>query len=147
MLQNLEINNRTPITIQIVERVKFMLRKGELNPGDQLPTVRQLADELRVNFNTVARAYRVLDEEHILSTQQGRGTFVLSGRARMDDSASRLEQLESLAYGFLVESANQGFRPEEVQMIIKPLLQKWLKDRRLTSLADDNYSSADPAEA
>ena len=65
-----------PIYAQIVEQVRDWIAKGQLNPGDQLPTVRQLALELRVNLNTVARAYRILDEAGIISTQRGRGTYI-----------------------------------------------------------------------
>ncbi|HEY5269315.1 MAG TPA: GntR family transcriptional regulator, partial [Anaerolineales bacterium] len=76
---NLEIDFRSgiPIYLQVVERIKERIAGGRLTPGDQLPTVRSLALELRVNFNTIARAYRILDEVGIISTQQGRGTYVI----------------------------------------------------------------------
>jgi GntR family transcriptional regulator len=75
---NLELDFRSgiPIYLQVVDRIKEMIANGRLKPGDQLPTVRALALELRVNFNTVARAYRILDENGIISTQQGRGTYI-----------------------------------------------------------------------
>ena len=69
----------SPIYIQIVEQIRQQVASGELKPDDQLPTVRQLASELRVNFNTIARAYRILDEAGLISTQQGRGTYILEG--------------------------------------------------------------------
>jgi GntR family transcriptional regulator len=77
---NLELDFRSgiPIYLQVVDRIKEMIANGRLKPGDQLPTVRALALELRVNFNTVARAYRILDENGIISTQQGRGTAISS---------------------------------------------------------------------
>ncbi|MCX6034747.1 MAG: GntR family transcriptional regulator, partial [Chloroflexi bacterium] len=77
---NLEIDFRSglPIYLQVVERIKERIAGGRITPGDQLPTVRSLALELRVNFNTVARAYRILDEVGIISTQQGRGTYVMN---------------------------------------------------------------------
>ena len=65
-----------PIYTQIVEQIRGMVANGELRAGIQLPTVRELAAELRVNFNTVARAYRMLDEAGLISTQRGRGTFI-----------------------------------------------------------------------
>ena len=58
----LDFRSGVPIYTQIVEQVRQKVASGELRQGDQLPTVRQLATELRVNFNTVARAYRLLDE-------------------------------------------------------------------------------------
>lgn len=57
--------------------MRRLVQDGSLQPGDQLPTVRILASQLKVNFNTIARAYRILDQEGLISTQQGRGTFVL----------------------------------------------------------------------
>lgn len=74
----LDFRSGIPIYLQVVDRIKEMVANGRLKPGDQLPTVRSLALELRVNFNTVARAYRILDESGIISTQQGRGTYILA---------------------------------------------------------------------
>jgi GntR family transcriptional regulator len=74
---DVDLTDHVPIYIQLMNQVKHMIATGELQPGDQLPTVRQLAADLRINFNTVARAYRLLDEESIISTQHGRGTFIL----------------------------------------------------------------------
>ncbi len=64
VFQNVKLDFRSsvPIYMQIVEQVQQKVAVGELKKYDQLPTVRQLATELRVNFNTVARAYRILDE-------------------------------------------------------------------------------------
>ncbi len=84
LIENIQLDFRshTPIYTQIVEQVKQQVISGVLKPEDQLPTVRALALELRVNFNTVARAYRLLDEAGIISTQQGRGTYILDVRRR-----------------------------------------------------------------
>ena len=69
MTMKLEIDFRSgiPIYLQVVDRIKERLAAGQLKPGDQLPTVRSLALELRVNFNTIARAYRIMDEVLALS--------------------------------------------------------------------------------
>jgi len=77
MMIELDLRSHVPIYVQIVERIEHLVAAGVLQPDDQLPTVRQLAADLRVNFNTIARAYRMLDAAGIISTQQGRGTFVL----------------------------------------------------------------------
>ena len=68
--------SNVPIYLQIVEAVQRLVATGALEPGDQLPTVRQLAVDLRVNPNTVARAYLELDRSGVISSQQGRGTYV-----------------------------------------------------------------------
>ena len=76
LILQIDFRSGLPIYIQIVNQVQAQIAGGILQPGDQLPTVRALAEELRVNFNTVARAYRILDEARIISTQQGRGTYI-----------------------------------------------------------------------
>ena len=72
----IDYSSKTPLAEQITERLRALIRGGILRPGDPLPTVRQLAFQLGVNFNTVARAYRALDAEGMIITWQGRGTFV-----------------------------------------------------------------------
>ena len=81
---SLDFGSSDPIYVQIVNQVREQLTTGELKPGDQLPTVRQLASELRVNFNTIARAYRLLDEAGLISTQRGRGTYLLEHNDECD---------------------------------------------------------------
>ena len=68
--------SRVPLYAQIVEQIQAHIAAGQLTPGDQLPTIRQLAADLRINFNTVVRAYLELEREGLISTQRGRGTFV-----------------------------------------------------------------------
>ena len=63
-----------PLYEQIAHQVLELIEAGVLNPGDQLPTIRELAAKLNINFNTVARAYRMLDQGEIISTQHGRGS-------------------------------------------------------------------------
>ena len=87
MQLSLDLQSKVPIYIQIVEQVKGLVMSGVLRPGEQLPTVREMAADLRINFNTVARAYRMLHEQGVISTQQGRGTYVLS-RASVDKPLS-----------------------------------------------------------
>ena len=69
-----------PIYLQIMDQIRQKVAAGELRQGDQLPTVRQLATDLGVNWNTVARAYRLLDKAGLISTQQGRGTYIWTKR-------------------------------------------------------------------
>lgn len=89
MQLRLDFQDKVPIYTQIVDQVKSLVAGGALRPGDQLPTVRELAADLRINFNTVARAYRLLHEERVLSTQQGRGTYVLGPPPAVEPSQLR----------------------------------------------------------
>src|SRR5512138_3081437 len=72
----LDFRSKQPLAEQLKEAVLQRIYTGEIQPGEQLPTVRLLAAQLGINFNTVARAYRMLDQSGYLTTQQGRGTFV-----------------------------------------------------------------------
>jgi GntR family transcriptional regulator len=110
---SLDLRSDIPIYIQIVEQVRQLVASGVLKPGAQLPTVRALASDLRVNFNTVARAYRLLDEAGIISTQQGRGTYILDGSATEIDEHIRLASLGALARRFLEESSRLGFTAQQ----------------------------------
>lgn len=125
MFTDLDFRSHIPIYVQLVERVKQLIATGGLQPGDQLPTVRQLASELRVNFNTVARAYRLLDESGVISTQQGRGTYVLEAPPPGDAVRLRQRALDGLSRHFLIEAHRMGFEVEEVQANLEALFRLW----------------------
>ena len=129
----LDFRSHIPIYAQIVERIKHLIATEVIQSGDQLPTVRQLASELQVNFNTIARAYRMLDEAGVLSTQQGRGTYVLE--PLLPQRAERLREsvLEELTRSFLDEAARMGFTPDDVERVQAVLIKK----RRSPSARDD----------
>jgi GntR family transcriptional regulator len=111
----LDFRSGQPIYVQIVEQIRQMVGRGELQPGDQLPTVRQLATDLRVNFNTVARAYRLLDEAGLISTQHGRGTYVWE--APSDEVMERLrwQGLEDLMEHCIQEARRLGYSMPEIR--------------------------------
>ena len=113
LIIQIDFRSDTPVTNQIVEQIQRMLASGELKPGDQLPTVRALATELRINFNTVARAYRILDEAGVISTQQGRGTYILEQPPPEISHHLKRESLSALARRYLDESNRLGFNPKE----------------------------------
>ncbi len=121
---DVDLTTHTPIYQQVMSQVKHAIATGELKPGRQLPTVRQLADELDVNFNTIARAYRLLDEERIISTQHGRGTYILKPSSKRDQSSLRREDLETLIKQFLGEAQKLGFSPSELRAQIEEKINK-----------------------
>lgn len=88
-----------------------------------MPTVRSLATQLKVNFNTVARAYRLLDEAGIISTQQGRGTYILSAAA--DNPGSEFKALDELTKKFLNQAAELGVSGGEVLAVFQRNLREW----------------------
>lgn len=119
----LDFRSGLPIYTQIVNQVQSQLANGILKPGDQLPTVRALAEELRVNFNTVARAYRLLDEVHIISTQQGRGTYITEIPPPEVKEKLRHESLEALTERFVSEAFRLGFSEREVSQMVRDSLK------------------------
>lgn len=125
MMINVDLTDHVPIYIQLMNQIKHMIATGELKPGDQLPTVRQLAADLRINFNTVARAYRLLDEENIISTQHGRGTYILEPSSEEESRRMRRKDMVRLMHHFLNDAEALGFSPEEVRDIFNDGLDIW----------------------
>ena len=122
----LDFRSGIPIYIQIADQIKHMIATGELHAGDQLPTVRQLAADLRVNFNTIARVYRSLDEAGIISTQHGRGTFILEPPSEMNGEKLRQQSLARLTCRYLSEARRLGYSPEETREVFEQKWNLWL---------------------
>jgi GntR family transcriptional regulator len=111
---NIDLRSNVPAYVQIIESIQRLAADGTLKSGDQLPTVRQLAADLRVNFNTVARAYRMLDDAGLISTQHGRGTYLVENPTEEARGRLRTEVLENLVHRFLKEMERLDFEHEEV---------------------------------
>ena len=122
---HLDFRSGLPIYIQIMNQIEGQLLGGTLTHGDKLPTVRALASELRVNFNTVARAYRMLDEARIISTQQGRGTYITEMPAPEVTERLRKETLEALARNYIREALRLEFSKKEIGQMVRDQLKDW----------------------
>src|SRR5574342_33377 len=121
----IDFRSGLPIYTQIVNQVQAQVAGGVLKPGDQLPTVRALAEELRVNFNTVARAYRILDEARIISTQQGRGTYITEVPPPKVTEKLRKEALEALTQRYISEAIRLEFSKDEIKETMQEQLKNW----------------------
>lgn len=121
----IDFRSDLPIYTQIVNQVQAQVVSGILEPGDQLPTVRALAEELRVNFNTVARAYRILDEARIISTQQGRGTYITEIPPPKVNEKLRRESLEALTQRYISEAIRLEFSKSEIRQMVSEQLKAW----------------------
>jgi len=121
---SLDFHSGVPIYLQIVEQIQELVLNGELVPGDQLPTVRQLAAEIRVNFNTVARAYRMLDEARLISTQQGRGTYILNLPGTEFKQKIKTASLEVQLKRALQALVKQGYSQEEILAELELILDQ-----------------------
>ncbi len=118
-------DSQVPIYLQIVQDIKHKVAAGILKPGEHLPTVRELAADLRVNPNTVARAYDQLDKDRVITTQQGRGTYV---RERPDqDHLSRMreEHLRSMMETVVARALSMGYTVNQVQEAFGEQLDSW----------------------
>jgi GntR family transcriptional regulator len=115
----LDFRSGIPIFTQIMDQIKQQVVSGMLKPGDQLPTVRALAAELRVNFNTVARAYRLLDETGVISTQHGRGTYILEVPPVEVQESMRNDSMRILTERYLLDATRLGFSVKEIRATIK----------------------------
>ncbi len=128
MQLRLDFHEKEPIYLQIVEQVKSMVASGLLKPGSQLPTVREVAADLRINFNTAARAYRLLHEEGVISTQQGRGTYVLEAPPAAESKRLKRDRLQAMVEGLLEEAKRFGFTPEEVNKVWQDVFHRGMRD-------------------
>jgi GntR family transcriptional regulator len=117
-----------PIYLQIAQQIKTAVAMGRLAPEDPLPSVRQLAVELAVNPNTVARAYLDLEIEGVIYKRQGAGTFV-SGQGVEMSKAERRRVLGELIEKALVEGVNLGLDERELRDAFERVLETILRAR------------------
>jgi GntR family transcriptional regulator len=120
-----------PIYLQIVRQVKYLLASGRLGAGEQLPPVRKLAEQLLVNPNTVARAYRELEAAGLLQTRRGAGVFASAGGsplARREQKRILIERIDML----LSEARQMNFALDEVLELLRQ------RSRRLDSQHEDS---------
>lgn len=111
---SIDASSGVPFYRQIIDRVLLGIAAGQFKPGKRLPTVRQLAIDLRVNPNTVSRAYRELEIRGVVTTQRGTGTFVAAEPSVAEDSAKRLEFLEKFCDEVVSDAGRFGFSLKEL---------------------------------
>jgi GntR family transcriptional regulator len=113
-----------PIYLQIIEQIKRSIALGVLQGGEQLPTVKQLAVDLTVNPNTVARAYRELEREDVIETSPGRGSFVRANGVAQSPKVAAEIAADALDVA-LREAKSVGLGPAELRKIFEFALRRW----------------------
>ena len=113
-LVSIDARDRTPIYAQLDRGLRAAIVTGRLGPGDQLPTVRQLAVELQINANTVARVYAELERDGVLETRRGVGSFVSATPAAARSATEHLKRLRAFVTRVLADAAAAGFTRDEV---------------------------------
>jgi GntR family transcriptional regulator len=109
----LDLAGGTPFYRQIIDQIRFGIASGKLKTGEQLPTVRALAVDLKVNLNTIAKAYKELEILGILDTQQGSGTFINANGIILSDEEKQ-KKIQDICREFLTIAFTYGFSIEEV---------------------------------
>ncbi len=109
-----DASHPTPLYAQLERSIRFAIATGKLSIGDQLPTVRQLAVELRINANTVAKVYAELERSGVVETRRGVGTFVTARPAEAASRKDRDRHLRELADHFIAETHTRGFSIDDV---------------------------------
>ncbi len=111
-----------PFYRQIIDQIKFGIASGNLKIGEQLPTVRSLAVDLKVNLNTVAKAYKELEIQNVLETQQGTGTFIFKTDIQVSEKEknSKLKEIcnqfstIALSYGFTIDNIIEELKKQKI---------------------------------
>jgi GntR family transcriptional regulator len=111
---SIDTRDRTPIYAQLNRALRAAIAAGRLRLGDQLPTVRQLAVDLRINANTVARVYTDLERDGVLETRRGVGSFVRAGPAQARSADEHSRRLKAFVTRMLGDAAAAGFTLEEL---------------------------------
>ncbi len=114
----LDMKSGIPFYRQIIDQVKTAIAAGGLEPGDKLPTVRQLAVELSINPNTVTRAYTELELTGLVETQMGSGTFVGHRNVKQDD-VERRRMLDQICLELLSRASSYGFTLDDIMTNLK----------------------------
>jgi GntR family transcriptional regulator len=113
----------TPIYVQLERAIRAAIATGRLASGGQLPTVRQLAVDLKLNANTVARVYAELERAGVVETRRGIGTFVAAAPPPAPREGRDLE-LRAMAQRWMDEAASRGFTTDDIRRQLNELLPK-----------------------
>ncbi len=114
----LDYSSGVPVYRQIIDQIRFGIASGQLKLGEQLPTVRALAVELKVNLNTVSKAYKELEIKNILETQQGSGTFINQTDYVVLEN-EREDKLKEICVQFSSVALSYGFSLNEIIQELK----------------------------
>jgi GntR family transcriptional regulator len=118
-----------PIYLQIIEQIKRSVALGVLQAGEQLPTVKQLALDLTINPNTVAKAYRDLEREQVIETAAGRGSFVRGGS--VTETKAAVGDVARVALDAAVREAKSlGLTRGDVSDLINQSLGRWFPEEQ-----------------
>ena len=118
MIARIDFQSGVPVYLQIVQQVKVAAATGLIRPGDPLPSVRALAEDLRINRNTVARAYAELESESVIETRQGLGCFLKDGGASPLRKSVRSGRLAEALDAVIIQAHHLQIPDPELQSLL-----------------------------
>ena len=129
MFFEIELKSGTTVYQQIIDKVKSDIAKGALAPGDRLPTIRDLAARIRINRNTVSKAYQELEREGLIYTRPGGGSFVANSSSDLK-KRERIRILEKMAHDLAVEGYHFQIEKSELMNILTKQIELLEKGRK-----------------
>lgn len=117
---NFQLDLSQPLYEQVIEQIRSAIARGLISLGEKIPSVRELAQALQINPNTVMRAYQELDRDGLIETRRGQGTFITSSRERVEMVRENL--VSKLIIEFMEKLESLGFTWQEVE--------KWISEHR-----------------
>lgn len=116
-------NSDLPLWVRLRDRLVYLINTGYYKPGDQLPTVRKFAAELRISYNTVSKAYVALERDGYIATTQGRGAFVSGG-----DAASDAPDVDAMVEDFVNNCIEKGMTYDDIPKQINKAIRRLKRD-------------------
>ncbi len=117
-----------PIYLQVIEQVKRSVAIGILGAGEQLPTVKQLAVDLTINANTVAKAYRELERDGVIETAPGRGSFVKANGASETTKSAAKDVARDAIEGAIREAKSIGLQADDIRQLAEAAIDRWFRE-------------------
>lgn len=128
MLIELSFKSGVPVYLQVVDQIKYLAASGALRDGDPLPSIRELAQQLRINRNTIAKAYTELEHQGVVETLQGKGVFLTGNHSPFDKSVKK-EILTQFIDAAIVQAHHFQISDEKFLKLIQERLQEFEKRR------------------
>lgn len=122
----IDFNASKPIYEQVIDEIKKQIARGEIKPGDKLPSQRELAKDIQVNPNTVQRAYREMEILDLVETKRGRGTFIKEDDKVIKEINDQMAQ--TAVQKFIKEMISIGFEKEEIINLLKSEFERRIKN-------------------
>ncbi len=133
MLLRINYNSGTPVYLQVADQIKAAAAAGTVRPGEPLPSIRPLAEELRINRNTIAKAYTELEAQGVIETIPGKGCFLKPNHSPLKKEARRKLLVDEID-PVLVKAHHLQVPPDEVLQLVRDRLELLEKTQRSNEL-------------